>query len=40
MEKCNDWECKHNKNGECETIEAFSACLEEVLKDIKKIEKK
>lgn len=36
-EKCNDWECEHNKDGYCESIEALTECNDKLLEYIHKL---
>ena len=36
-EKCNDWECKHNKDGYCESDDALTECNDKLLERIRKL---
>jgi hypothetical protein len=34
MTACNEWECEHNKNGQCETVQRMSECVENAIHEI------
>jgi len=31
---CNEWECKFNKSGHCESVQRLSECVEEAIYEI------
>ena len=38
-EHCNAWDCKHNKDGYCESYEALTECNDELLASIARLKK-